>query len=761
METEAATSSPHPACAHCGLPITSLDTKQTEVLYCCRACRTVALILGKGQGEHNWNLLRLGLGTLFAMNIMMISLLLYSGSIETSSIPIFRLALLGLAAPALAILLPPFLAGAWRECSDKKISIDALIACGSLAAFSVSAVNAWRGAGPVYFDTATMLPVLVTFGKIIEASAKTRAADLLHSLEALLPATAQRVTCAGTAEVAIGTLKVGDLIRVRPGERIAVDGIVREGISSIEEAAFTGEFLPRTCRPGDSVIAGTVNGEGSLLIEANRTGSQLLLHGIISMIQDAWRNPADSERIAQRAAALFIPVLLILAVCCVICWSISGNLEQGLLSALSVLVVACPCTIGIATPLATSLAVARAARAGIIVRGGSAMERIAKIDTVYFDKTGTLTVGRPVLQGIQDLDVNTGERELLGRLAALESAGGHLLGRAVAEEAVGHGCGSGSVSRVEVHHGGGMSGAVTWQGVTKQVFAGSQAFVRTAIGERVGAATCALDRAADVEYCKTAWGTEDGSLLSDTADGICSVVEVAWDGILRGRLLFADAIRSDARCCIESVEGLGISCVLLSGDRLSAATYLARQVGIAQVRAPRTPAEKLQDISDHMGCGHIVAMIGDGINDAPALAAAHAGVAFGAGTELARQAGNVVILSDRLGQLPWLIELSRQTCSIIRGNFACSFGYNAIALGAAMAGLLHPLLAALAMVVSSLTVLGNSLRISGFPDDAVLPSDGALPDSQKLAMPQITSASEPRVTDSDGGKVDSAGGLVA
>jgi P-type Cu2+ transporter len=751
METEAATRSSHPACAHCGLPITSLENNQPEVLYCCHACRMVALVLGKEQGEHNWNLLRLGLGTLFAMNIMMISLLLYSGSIETGATPTFRLALLGLAAPALSILLPPFLAGAWRECSAKKISLDALIACGSLSAFSVSAVNAWRGSGPVYFDTATMLPVLVTFGKVIEAGAKTRASDLLHSLEALLPATAQRVTCTGTAEVAIGTLKPGDLIRVRPGERIAVDGIVREGASSIEEAAFTGEFLPRTCRPGDSVIAGTVNGDGALLVEAHRTGTQLLLHGIISMIQDAWRNPADSERIAQRAAALFIPALLTLAVGCVICWAALGNLEQGLLSALSVLVVACPCTIGIATPLATSLAVARAARAGIIVRGGGAMERIAKIDTVYFDKTGTLTVGRPVLQGIRDLDAQTGEHELLGRLAALESAGGHLLGRAITEEAARRGCGSGSVSQVEVHHGSGMCGVVTWQGVTKQVFAGSQAFVRTTVGVNVGATAGMLDGATAGECGETAAETEAGLTGSDTTEGNFSVVDVAWDGRLRGRLFFADAIRSDAQCCIESIKGLGISCVLLSGDRFSAAAYLANKIGILQVEAPRTPAQKLEEITECMGRGHMVAMIGDGINDAPALAAAHTGVAFGAGTELARQAGNVVILSDRLGQLPWLIGLSKRTGSIIRGNFAWSFGYNAIALGAAVAGLLHPLLAALAMVVSSLTVLGYSSRISGFPDDAVLPCSGALPDGQKLARPQETSAHGPGVTDAGGG----------
>jgi P-type Cu2+ transporter len=693
MATAAATNAQRLFCSHCGLPVTAPGNADSAAIYCCHACRLVALIVGKEQGEHNWNLIRLGFGTLFAMNIMMLSLLLYSGSIEMETIPVFRLVLLGLATPALAILLPPFLAGALRECSARKISIDALIACGSLTAFSVSAVNALRGSGDIYFDTATMLPVLVTFGKIIESCAKTRAADLLHGLEALLPASALRVTCLGCAEVAIKDLAVGDLIRVRPGERIAVDGRVVEGSSSIEEAAFTGEFLPRLCRPGDSVVAGTINGTGSLLVQAERTGAELLLHGIVAMIDDAWRDPSNAERIAERAAARFIPALLLIAAGSVICWLLLGNLGQGLLSALSVLVVACPCTMGIATPLATSLAIARAARAGIAVRGGRVMERMAQTDVIYFDKTGTITSGQPVLQQIQLVDKTIREDELLGRLAALESAGGHALGRAVASEAKRRGCQAGSVSQVQVHPGSGMAGEVSWQGASTQVIAGTGSFVASA--------------AHAASFCG-----------SPPTDGNCSVIEVAWDGELRGRLLFTDAVRPDAARCVGALSEAGISCVLLSGDRFPAAAAIAGQTGIIQTQAPRSPAQKLQAIAESIAAGRSVAMVGDGINDAPALAAAETGIAFAAGTDLPRQAGNVVILSGRLMQIPWLIGLSKRTGSIIRGNFAWSFGYNSLALGAAAAGLLHPLLAAVAMVISSLTVLGNSLRIAGYPDEA-------------------------------------------
>jgi P-type Cu2+ transporter len=712
MATAAANRIRLPACAHCGLPVPAPGTDDSEAVYCCRACRMVARIIGKQQGEQNWNLLRLGFGTLLAMNIMMISLLLYSGGLEAGTIPIFRLVLLGLATPALAILLPHFLAGALHECRARKISIDVLIACGSLTAFSVSAVNTLRGSGAIYFDTATMLPVLVTFGKVIESCAKTRAADLLHSLEALLPAMALRVTSEGSSEVEIGTLQPGDLIRVRPGERVAVDGSICEGTSCIEEAAFTGEFLPRVCNPGDPVFAGAVNGSGSLLVQAEKTGSEILLHGIVALIDTAWRNPSEAERLAQRAATLFIPVLLVIATGSVVCWSLLGNLGQGLLNALSVLVVACPCTVGVATPLATSLAIARAARAGIIVRGGSVMERIASTDRIFFDKTGTMTVGQPVLQEIQVIDPALDQGELLGRLAALESASGHVLGKAITAEAARRDCVTGSVAKVQVYPGSGISGAVTWQGSTKLLFAGTEAFVGTGLGDSTTVGDLVTK---GVSEAKGPSKTTE----SQAPDGNHTVINVAWDGELRGRLFFGDAERPDAQCCIEALDDYGIASVLLSGDRFPAALAVANRTGITQVEAPRTPAQKLLAINDSIAAGRNVAMVGDGINDAPALAAAHTGIAFGAGTDLARQAGNVVILSGRLMQVPWLIGLSRRTGNIIRGNFAWSFGYNFIAVAAAAGGLLHPLLAALAMVVSSLTVLGNSLRITGYPDEPV------------------------------------------
>jgi P-type Cu2+ transporter len=686
MQTAVAISISHSTCAHCGLPITTASPQSDSgPIYCCHACRMVASIIGRrAQGEQSWNLLRLGFGALLAMNIMMISLLLYTGSAEPQAVPIFRRVLLGLSVPALAILIPPFLSGAARELVSKKMSLDSLIAVGSVSAFAVSAVNAVRGAGEIYFDTATMLPLLVTFGKIIEASAKIRAADLLQSLESLLPSSALLIKNARNEEVSISQLRPGNLIRVRPGERIAVDGKIVEGNSTIEEAAFSGEFLPRHCAPGDSVVAGTVNGTGALVVAAERTGQNLLLHRIIEMIHNAWRHPSQAQRLADRAANLFIPAVLSLAAGSLLSWCVLGDASQGLLSALSVLVVACPCTMGIATPLATSLAIARAGRAGIVVRGGTVMEHLGKCQMIFFDKTGTLTKGEPVVEKVVVIAADVAADELLGRLASLETASEHALGRAVIAKSSEGGIELGSVTGLEVTPGRGVSGVVTWRGITKEVLAGAPGFP-----------------------------VEDPNAPEVESD--CTVIDVAWDGEVKGRLFLGDAARPEASGCVEELGRLGLSCALLSGDRFPAAAATAKNAGISDTYAPRTPDQKLEAVSSAVAAGRTVAMIGDGINDAPALAAAQIGMAMGAGMDLAKQAGNVVLLSGELMQIPWLIKLGRRTLGIVRGNFAWSFAYNTIALCAAAAGVLHPLLAAIAMVASSLTVLGNSLRIRSFP----------------------------------------------
>jgi len=671
-------------CAHCGLPVTVRITGSDNEIYCCNACRLVARIIGRqSSGQLAWNILRLALGTILAMNVMMISLLLYTGEAEPATVPAFRITLLILSATALIILLYPFVAGAWKELRRARISIDSLIAGGAIAAFSVSAVNTIRGTGHIYFDTATMLPVLVTFGKIIESAAKTRSAELLRALETLLPPSALKIEGNGLVEVPVAEIRKDDEVRVRPGERVPVDGLITEGATLIAESTFTGESAPRGCGPGDRVIAGTVNGPGSIRIKVTGTGADTLLGQVVSMTDCALRNPARSERLGEKAATIFVPAVLLVALCAGVFWTAAGDPARGGLSALAVLVVACPCTMGIATPLATSVAIARAAQAGVVVRGGDVMEKIGRTDLCVFDKTGTLTEPLPQIREIQVLDPTVTEGELLGRLAALEGASEHAIAKAVTGAASARRIDPGVAARISVAPGSGISGTVSWEGRTEDTLAGTASFA----------------------------GWED--TLEPAEDGV-SAVWVSWGGQVRGRVTWTVPLRSDAAATVAELEGTGISTVLLSGDTRSAAAAVATQLGIGRIEAPCLPAEKLAFITAATQTGRTVMMVGDGINDGPALAAASVGVAVG-GIDLIRQTGNVILLSSGLARIPWLVRLSRKSRSAICQNFAWTFAYNGIAIAAAAAGLLHPLLAAVAMVVSSVTVIGNSLRIRSFP----------------------------------------------
>jgi heavy metal translocating P-type ATPase len=732
---------PH-ACAHCGLPVARSGARNGRgagdgPLYCCYGCLLVSRIIGpRNQGSpHAWNVLRLGIGAFLAMNVMMISILLYTGAVEQQAAGAFRWVLLGLAAAAAALLDYPFVVGAAGEIARRRLSLDTLIAAGSLGALLVSAANTVRGEGHIYYDTATMLPLLVTFGKIIEAAAKGRASDLTRELETLLPAEAERIGAGGPRAVAVGELRAGDRVLVRPGARFPADGVVIEGASTILEAAFTGEPGPRPCRSGDRVLAGTVNQEGALVVEARRVGADLLLSQIIEMVREARQKAAPYERAAQRAAAVFAPATLALAAAAGAAWLLARGLPEAGLVAMAVIVVACPCALGIATPLAVALAIGRAAREGILIRGGEVLERAAKIDTVFFDKTGTLTAGTPVLTAIESLDPRVGREELLGWLAGVESRSEHVLGRAAVAAAEARGVPVGSAGELQAFPGRGVCGLVTLGGVTRRVRAGSEEFASersTGIGP---VCTTAVQAGTDgVPTSATATNEDEKDMEEEGEEKeptdkmsvvhtgetpvlreAGTVVHVAWDGRMRGRAVFADEVRPEAVEVVRQLHRMGVQCFLLSGDGAEPAGAVAAQAGLDGAEAPLLPQDKLLRVRAAAEAGAGTAMVGDGINDAPALAEASVGIALGAGTDLARQAGNVVLLGDRLEQAPWVLALGRQTRSVIRQNLAWALGYNAVALAAAAAGVLHPLLAAVAMVVSSLTVLSNSLRLRRFP----------------------------------------------
>ncbi len=672
------------ACAHCGLPVVT-PREYGGSVFCCTGCLLVSRIVG-AQDQHGaraWSVLRLSIGALLAMNVMTIALLLYTNGIEGAAIRTFRWLMLALATPAMVILGYPFVCGAAAELARRRISLDTLVALGSVTAFGVSAVNTVRGAGPVYFDTATMLPTLMTFGRLIEGTAKAGTRHLLRALQSFLPRTALRVEDGQARETELGLLRAGDVIRVRPGGRIPVDGRLAEGETTIGEADFTGESEPRVCRPGDPVIAGTLNGAQAIVLVAERTGADLLLRRIIDMVEQARETAAPWERLAARMAGWFVPAVLVLAAGAAIFWLTVAGPERAGSVALAVLVVACPCALGIATPLAAALAIGRAARAGVLVRGGDVMERLAGVGTVCFDKTGTVTTGLPALQRVEVLDSTIGEDELIGCLATLESASEHPVAVATVAAARGRGIELGQVTQVRIEAGKGLRGRVTWRGEAREVVAGTADFV-----------------------------TGCGDPVPDE----CTVIHVAWEGRIRGRLFFSDAIRPESRAVVAELRQAGIGASLLSGDRLATARFVAARIGVTDVHAPCGPGEKVAIVRAAARPGRPVAMVGDGVNDAPALAAADIGIALGGGTDLARQASHVVLLSDDLGRLPWLIELSRATRRTMIQNLAWAAGYNTVALGAAAAGWLHPLVAAVAMVGSSLTVIANSMRLNGFPD---------------------------------------------
>ncbi|MBM3500712.1 MAG: cation-translocating P-type ATPase, partial [Armatimonadetes bacterium] len=425
-------------CDHCGLPVAAFGYCPTpDQGFCCYGCHLASRIVGREEGgAPAWVLARLGVGAFLSMNVMMISLLLYSGELQDYGAQVeawFRWVLLSLSGPAVLILGYPFLAGAGRELRRLRPSLDSLVTLGAVSAFGVSAAHVLRGAGPVYFDTATMLLTLMTVGKLLEASAKSKAAGLIRGLLADQPSEARVVRDGRELTVPAAEVRVGDRVRIRPGERLPVDGVVVAGESALHEAQFTGESRPRACAPGDRAIGGSVNGEGELLVEAHGVGEASLLAQVARLVQESAARRAPVERLVERVSTIFVPAVAAVAIGTLLVGLSRGAAERGGMSALAVLVVACPCALGIATPLVASLATARAARMGVILRSGETLEVLPRARRLFLDKTGTLTHGLLQVVEVTALD-DTEAEPALAWLATLESAAEHPIGKAVVEE---------------------------------------------------------------------------------------------------------------------------------------------------------------------------------------------------------------------------------------------------------------------------------------------------------------------------------------
>jgi Cu+-exporting ATPase len=577
------------------------------------------------------------------------------------------------------------LAVAARQALRAGASMDTLVALGTLTAWGASLHALLVTGGHLHFTAVGMITAFVLLGRFLEARAQGSTGAALRGLLDLAPPTARRLGEGGAVEVvALEQVRVGDRLRVLPGEAVPTDGRVLVGQGEVSEALITGESAPVAKGPGDAVVGGTVNGPSPLVVRAERVGADTQLARIVRLVGRAQGTKAPVERLADRVSAVFVPVILLLALATGLGWwawgPADGGLERAIVAGVAVLVVACPCALGLATPTAVVVAVGNAARGGVLVRDAASLEALAGVTHVVFDKTGTLTTGRFALVDVAPA-AGVDPDQLLTFAAAVEAGSEHPLAAGIVAAAAERGLPSLPAQDVRVVAGGGAEGKV----VGKLVRVGSPAWLRE------------LGLAAELE---------EGGL----PPGV-SRVAVARDEELLGELRLADALRPGAGAAVRALRDLGLTPVLLSGDRRQVAQAVAAGVGIEQVLAEVRPEGKLAEVKRLEGEGARVAMVGDGVNDAPALAAATVGVAMGQGTDVAKEAASLTLLRDDPAAVADAVALARRTRRIIAQNLGWAFGYNLVAVPLAALGWLHPAVAAAAMASSSVLVVANSLRL--------------------------------------------------
>jgi Cu2+-exporting ATPase len=671
-------------CDHCSLPV-GRSAHEREVAgnalrFCCYGCCLAYQVAhgDRDEPEAAWLLIRLGVGAFLAMFIMTFSLLLYSGTFGAADgylVVIVHYVLWALATPLLVILGGPFIRGAWQDAQQARVTADTLISIGVIAAYAYSALEVLRGGENVYFDTVTMILVLFTLGRYLEAQGRVRTARSLAPMLAAERASAIVVDKGGDSEQCVRDIPAGAIVRVRPGERIAVDGVVVEGYSQCDEAVLTGQPEPCPKQPGASVYAGSVNGMGQLLVRASVAGNATRWVRISHCVREALSRKSLIGEIVDRMAAIFVPAVLLLAVVTTWYWTGHASLEQALMTGLAVLVVACPCSLGLAAPLASALGLNSAAQMGVLVRGGGVLERLARVKAVAFDKTGTLTKGKPQLVSVTTKGAN--QDEVLSRAAALARGSEHPIARSIAS----HAHTVEYAAEIQAYPGAGVSGIV---GGNMTVM-GSASFMAS-----------------------LGWTVPRS--FAERAVTAATQVYVGWDGSAKGLLSFADAPLPAARAVIDELTHTGIATCMLSGDTSAAAGRVANAVGIRDWHAGLTPEDKVAALRDWQRVHGTVAMVGDGLNDGPVLAAATVGIAVGGATDLARESADVTLPENALHRLPELLNLARRVRKSIVANLVWALGYNVVALTLAVMGWLQPIIAAALMAGSSLLVVIRSLR---------------------------------------------------
>ena len=601
----------------------------------------------------------------------------------------------------------PLLVRGWQSVVHRSLNMFTLIAMGTGVAWVYSVVATFapgifpaafrgpEGSVAVYFEAAAVITVLVLLGQVLELRARESTSGAIRALLDLAPKTARRIRTDGTEEeVQLDAVQVGDRLRVRPGEKVPVDGEVLEGRSAVDESMVTGESMPVTKEVGATVIGGTVNQSGGLVIIAKKVGRDTMLSQIVQLVAEAQRSRAPIQRLADQVSGWFVPAVIGVSILAFAAWAIWGpepRFSYGLVAAVAVLIIACPCALGLATPMSIMVGVGRGAQAGVLIKNAEALEHMEKVDTLVIDKTGTLTEGKPAVTAVVPAQGFT-EAEVLRLSASVERASEHPLAVAIVKAAEERGIGTTSVADFDSPTGKGALGTVEG----RKVVLGNAAFLREQ--------------------------GVDASALSDQADTLrqdgATAIFAGVDGRVAGILAIADPVKASTPEALAALKAEGIRTVMLTGDNWTTAKAVARRLGIEDVEAEVLPDQKSAVVQRHKAAGRVVAMAGDGVNDAPALAAADVGIAMGTGTDVAMESAGVTLLKGDLTGIVRARRLSQATMSNIRQNLFFAFVYNALGVPVA-AGVLYPIfgillspiIAAAAMALSSVSVIGNAARL--------------------------------------------------
>ncbi len=686
-------------CYQCGIPITGKSLRfdigngQVED-FCCFGCYLINKTTGLRGEEGNALafLGKFGFGYFLAMIVFMLSTYLYGAHLTPDDpeaqafTKIIKYIILVLSTPVMILLGVPILKNSFSRHNWLNFNTDTLIAIGAFSAYFISVYSVFTNKPSIYFETATMILVLVTFGRYLETSSRVKASNFMKELLKLVPQKANVLRDGKIIEVPAQDLKIGDIVLIKPGEKIPADGIVIEGKAYVDESMLTGEAKPVLKKENDEVYAGTINTDGSLKVKVSKPSQEWTVNRFIELMKEIRNSRAPITRITDTVAAYFLPVMLTLSAGAFAYWYMVEGFEKALIVSMSVLLISCPCAFSIGAPLALWIGLSEAFKHGIIIKGADILEKLSSVKTVFFDKTGTITE-----RFLQVNRVKAKDEEVIKKACALEKHSEHPLALSFLAY-----CKTKNflddtykVEDFKVHFGYGIEGKVDGE----KLFIGSRKFVK-----------------------------KFGLVIPDELEKIAKTAEekaeipifIFNEKQVLGIVTFSQKIKDEAPITIRALKKLKLEVGVLTGDTHHFAKILKEKLGIEYIKAGLLPQDKIKEIEKHQKRGKVVAMVGDGINDAPALSKADIGIAMGCGTDITKESADISLISDDLRKVPLVILLSRKVKKVIYTNIFWAFIYNIIGIGYALTGNLSPILAALAMVLSSAFVIGNSVRVKNW-----------------------------------------------